>query len=130
MNSEMAKRILGLDEVRDLKELKRKYRLLIAEVHPDSGKMSSCKFSAQEINEAYGLLQKLYEEAKFSTFQPSNDSHENLHGNIHKEAEKAQNTRTMWDGPVNERAYAERDIYEQVSDEDGQVIGTISISFI
>ena len=34
----------------------------------------------------------------------------------------------MWDGPVNERAYAERDIYEQVSDEDGQVIGMISIA--
>ena len=28
----------------------------------------------------------------------------------------------MWDGPVNERAYAERDIYEQVSDEDGKAV--------
>lgn len=128
MDRFLACKILGVDENIGMKEIKRKYHKIISMVHPDSGEESDYGYTAQEVNEAYAYLEKHFSDVKNGPFHDGDATRGNLHKNVHKTAENSQNSRPIWNGPISEAAYCQRNIYEHVTDEDGEVIGTISIA--
>jgi hypothetical protein len=90
MDVEYAIRILGISEEDDKAAIKKKYRRLMGQYHPDAVGSNEPELirKAQELNEAYHLLQKKNSEIKNS-------------GSQKKE----------WAGEVNEKAFCERNIY-------------------
>ncbi len=137
-----ALKILGLDENADPQEIKRAYRAIISEVHPDSGKQSDYAYSAQEINAAYDYLNKhpvassdvrkpggnTRRNAENGSFNHFHDDYGKRYTNRDEGAETAGFQSRIWNAPENAQAYHSRDIMEHVTDEDGQVIGTIKIA--
>lgn len=87
MNLEQARRILGVSEEDDFVIIKRKYRRLIGQHHPDTAGDDAPESAgrAQEINAAYDLLKK---------------------------SRRASLTeKGAWKGTVNESAFTDRNIY-------------------
>lgn len=133
MNIDIAKARLGLDEEFDKKELKKQYRKLMQLVHPDNinavnnsadnmrydnadfignngGVDGIYKYSAQEINEAYTYLCEISDKET-------------------KRAEKElKRSKNYWNAPINENAYAKRKIFDEVTDHEGNSLGTIVIA--
>lgn len=99
MNIAQARRLLSITEEDDLHSLKKKYRKLMNECHPDAlGSEEPAHIRrAQEINEAYRLLK----------------SHPHSFDSIWKPQEKTgpERKRPVWTGSVNGRAFRERNVY-------------------
>lgn len=109
MNVAQARRLLSITEEDDLHSLKKKYRKLMNECHPDalgSEELAHIR-RAQEINEAYRLL-KTHPHAFDSIWKP-------------QEKTKSERKRPAWTGPVNERAFRERNVYLYYTMETGEV---------
>ncbi len=107
MDHEVAKEILGIEDISDKVELKKKYRQLMHEVHPDNVQFRDGlhKYDAATINEAYKFLCK---------------NKITIHRSTREKTSK-------WDAPKNKNAYCKRPIYDDVTDMDGNVIGNIII---
>ena len=80
MTTDAAYKILGLKHNADKNMIKKRYRYLMHQVHPDANlsknpaqKKSDFKYSAQEINEAYSFLCK-NDISDFKTFGTLNIS--------------------------------------------------------
>lgn len=103
MTREEALRVLGLEGTPDKKLIKKTYRALMHSVHPDVqlNRPSEYAYSAREINAAYEyLMQAAAEREKVRS-------------------RKKQTERKRWNAPVNEGAYAEREIYQFIESYDG-----------
>lgn len=97
-------------------EIKKKYRQLMLQAHPDNqanhvGNMKM-QYTAQEINEAYSILIK------------NNDR--TIEQKTKMAADVAQSKR--WNAPQNPHAFTEREIFHYVEDADGEILGNISIA--
>lgn len=103
MDRQNALNILGLPETSDRRIIKKKYRALMHVVHPDAQTAGngSYAFSAHEINAAYEYLMNAAE-TKETVFRKE------------KSGEKKR-----WNAPVNESAYAEREIYSYAEGAEG-----------
>lgn len=122
MTTAHAYKILGLSQDSDKQEIKKKYRQLMHQVHPDTSSLSESAYpySAQEIIEAYSVLCKKQTASKTASSRssksadPSNTS----------SASKAP----AWDAPLNPHAYMSRNIYHYAEDSDGNVLGSFIIA--
>lgn len=114
-----AYRILGLAPGAGEKEIKKRYRQLMMEIHPDAGKFREGESTgaAQEINGAYSVLKKRF-------------------GNRTGEGEAGagggraggRKDRPPWDAPVNEHAYRAREILHYAEDREGNILGSFSVA--
>lgn len=114
MTEREAYRILGLSPGTDDRELKRTYRKLIMQSHPDSGNEAACD-RARELNLAYAILKGAKAPERERPFQ--NDF-----------AKRRQADRTGWNAPLNIHAFAEREILCYAEDPDGAPLGSFSIA--
>ncbi|MDE7250432.1 MAG: J domain-containing protein, partial [Lachnospiraceae bacterium] len=112
-----AYRVLGVLPGTEKKEIKKKYRKLMMQVHPDvaTSFRENYGYSAQEINSAYAVLMK----EELSDLE--NNSNE---GKRHASKKKKN---TVWNAPVNVNAFAEREVLQYVEDYDGTVLGNYCV---
>ena len=118
MTVRKAYQVLGLPFGVEKNEIKKKYRKLMMQVHPDVGLLSqkSYRYSAQEINSAYAVLMK----------EKASGIDNNSYDGKHHAAKDKKNA--AWDAPVNENAFMEREVLQYVEDYDGTVLGTYSVA--
>lgn len=112
MTRKKALEILGLTSGASEKAIKKRYRELMAIIHPDAGGEHNYPYDAADINIAYEYLMK------------NEDEPEETEVSGKKHGKKSV---SKWNAPVNPNAYAEREIYHKVEDSDGTVIGQIVI---
>ena len=112
MERQHALNVLGLRETSDRRIIKKKYRALMHVVHPDAQAAggSSYEYSAHEINAAYEVLMNA-EESPETIFK-----------------KKKSGEKKRWNAPVNESAYAEREIYGYAEGADGTRQGLFTIA--
>ena len=85
-----AGKILGISPKADIEQVKKQYRRLMLQVHPDVSGPSKARYqySAQEINLAYGVLKKRLTESEGLSFSGKGEN--SRKNNFH------------WDAPVND----------------------------
>ncbi|HIX76226.1 MAG TPA: J domain-containing protein [Candidatus Fusicatenibacter merdavium] len=120
MTEREAFRILGLSREDGPEEMKRKYRRMILQAHPDTDLSAEERRTrdAQEINLAYGVLKKYFEGQRKS---------ESGRGREKKSSAGSERTE-IWNAEINENAYREREILHEVEDSEGRVMGQICIA--
>ena len=111
MNKSQARKILGLDCTEDEREVKKKYRKLMHENHPDNAGGSSDSDYAAKINTAYELIMKDFGK-----------------GSEKKKSSIKRKPKSNWKGKENPNAFCARPIFHEVEDFDGNNIGTIEIA--
>ena len=126
MTRREAYKILGISPETPRNEIKKRYRQLMLQVHPDSGRLSSDGYiySAQEINIAYELLNtsdSLEEFDKETSYKFGDFGRKK--GNADREREKG-----AWNAPLNRNAYREREILCYAEDYDGTVLGNFCVA--
>jgi hypothetical protein len=111
MTPNEAYKILGLCPEAKLSEIKKQYRKLMMQVHPDSltNNTSDYNYDAKEINLAYSVLKS-----------------ERIDIVKKKSSKKPQ--APIWNSPINDNAYCEREVLQNVEDFDGTVIGNFCIA--
>ena len=117
MTVKEAYRILGLAPGTEEKEIKKRYRRLMMEIHPDAGwsREKESTGAAQEINAAYSVLKK--------RFGIRNGGSEAGAGSA-----DGGKDRPAWDAPVNDHAYREREILHYAEDREGNILGSFSVA--
>lgn len=115
MTLKEAYKVLEVKPGSDIKEVKKKYRKLMHRLHPDVHTSSEEHYSynVQEINTAYSILKKKLEAG------------EELFSERQRTAPRPK--RRRWNGPVNEYAYRERDIFCYAEDQEGKPLGMFSV---
>ena len=111
-----AGRILGISPKADMEQIKKQYRRLMHQFHPDvsGSSKTSYRYSVQEINLAYAVLKKSLSdpEASLSSGEKKRAFSKSLH----------------WDAPLNQHAWIEREILHYAEDYEGNVIGNFTIA--
>lgn len=117
MGIKEAYKIFGLAQGAGLNEVKKRYRQLMMQVHPDVNTAGeNYRYNAQEINHAYAVLKK----------KLSAGSEYALEGEEkNKPKEKRRGT---WNAPVNVNAYRNREILHYAEDAAGTVLGSFCIA--
>ena len=116
MNKSTARKILGLDGSEDERAIKRKYRKLMHDHHPDNSESDDSELAAK-INSAYELIMKDFDGS-------GGRSNSTKKKSTTKRATKTKN----WNAKENKNAYCARPIFHEVEDYDGSSIGTIEIA--
>lgn len=111
-----AGKILGISPKADIEQVKKQYRRLMLQVHPDVSGPSKARYqySAQEINLAYGVLKKRLTESEGLSFSGKGEN--SRKNNFH------------WDAPVNDQAWKERDVLHYAEDYEGNILGNFTIA--
>ena len=111
-----AGRILGISPKADMEQIKKQYRRLMHQFHPDvsGSSKTSYRYIVQEINLAYAVLKKSLSdpEVSLSSGEKKRPFSKNLH----------------WDAPLNQHAWIEREILHYAEDYEGNVIGNFTIA--
>lgn len=116
MNKSTARKILGLNGTEDERAIKRKYRKLMHEHHPDNSESEDSELAAK-INTAYEMVMKDF------------DGSDGKHRSTPKKPTTKRSTKTKnWNAKENKNAYCVRPILHEVEDYDGSSIGTIEIA--
>ena len=110
MTTHKALDILGLKKPYTEDELKKTYRALMFLTHPDSGRDYEYKYEASDINAAYEYLIK------------------NKVQNVKEKPKARRKTTANWNAPINPNAYCDREIYHNVEDSDGKIMGKAVIA--
>lgn len=119
MTIEDAIKILDILDDLNAENVKKQYRRLMHIAHPDAGESTEqCKYSAQEINEAYAFLMKKMDQLSEKNAGQVNRSNNNEKASHHY----------FWDADENANAYCERQIFHTVEDSEGEKIGDIVIA--
>ena len=116
MKKRDAYQILGLSAKASPQEIKKRYRQLMMQIHPDANTVSkeTCGYTAQDINRAYAVLKSEPLTAQNAALQ--------------KEPPANGKTPHAWNAPINKSAYTEREILHYAEDSDGTVIGNFCIA--
>lgn len=123
--------ILGIAIDADMTEIKKVYRQLMHQVHPDTDAFHTIKYAytAQEINEAYAFLCKTDNaQSKSTSSRDKGFSRKSTYSRNSTHAENTSSTppkKKRWNAPLNPTAYTERNIYHYVEDYDCSIIGSI-----
>lgn len=118
MTAEEAYKILGISPGAEKNEIKKRYRQLMLQVHPDVAAASreNYAYSAQEINIAYSvLIREKLSEAESASGKKG-----------HRPARKKRNV--SWDAPVNANAYREREVLQYAEDHEGTILGNFCVA--
>ena len=121
MNKSQARKILGLDGSEDKREIKKKYRKLMHEHHPDNSDSDDSKLAAK-INTAYELIMKDYADSQNN--QSSYNSQSPKRGSARKTSRPKHRP---WSAKENKNAFCARPILHEVEDFEGNNLGTIEI---
>ena len=121
MNKSQARKILGLDGSEDKREIKKKYRKLMHEHHPDNSNSDDSKLAAK-INTAYELIMKNYADSASNSGNQSNKS------NRGATKRTARPKHKPWSARENKNAFCARPILHEVEDFEGNNLGTIEIA--
>lgn len=118
MTQTEACKILALPPGASKEDIKKRYRQLMQQVHPDVGEsvQKAYAYSAQEINLAYGVL--------IRGRAPGGQG-----GGDRKPGGTTGKTAGKWDAPVNENAYAEREVLQFAEDCEGAVLGEFRAAY-
>lgn len=118
MTAQKAYQILGIIPGSGKDEIKKRYRKLMTQVHPDVSVslQENYKYNAQEINSAYTVLMK----------EKGTDTANNSHTRKCRASREKKNV--VWDAPVNVNAYAEREVLQYAEEYDGTVLGTYCVA--
>lgn len=118
MTEREACKILGIPPRSPIQEIKKRYRQLIMQVHPDIDPSSDKRstYHAQMINTAYSLLKKT-SSAREKSIPRTPGKHT-----------PRQDGHAVWDAPVNKNAYMERPILHCIEDPYGTVLGHFCIA--
>lgn len=118
MTKQEAYQILGMMPGADKAEIKKNYRKLMRQVHPDTGPASqeNYRYSAQEINSAYAVL-----------MQEKSSAEEDGSSGKRRRTAKGKK-KAAWDAPVNVNAFTEREVLQYVEDHDGTVLGNYCVA--
>lgn len=118
VTGQKAYQILGIEPGTGKSEIKKRYRQLMLQVHPDAGAwlQESYEYSAQEINIAYAVLMK-----------EQSEGHKDIANNRGDHAAKNKKN-IAWDAPVNANAFVEREVLHYVEDYDGTVLGSFCVA--
>lgn len=139
MTRTKACQILGIAIDADMTEIKKIYRQLMHQVHPDTDAFHTIKYdyTAQEINEAYAFLCKTGN-AQTKPAHPGNTDSSRKASYSRKTSNSSNSTHTgnssnppnrkRWNAPLNPTAYTERNIYHYVEDYDCNIIGSIVLN--
>lgn len=124
MTKKEAYQVLGLPPGTKLPEIKKKYRKLMIQMHPDAGihEKENYTYNVQEINAAYSILK---EKATSGIRSDGFRNQSNCHSQNKYTKKKSC---AAWNAPVNPDAYKERDILQYVEDYDGSVLGSFCIA--
>lgn len=114
MNRKQAQAILGIDSDYTTEELKKRYRALMLITHPDTRTEHHYPYDAGEINAAYEYLVNHSGKEKITVDK--------------KPFDQEGDTRSNWNAQINANAYAERNIYMNVEDSNGDVIGRANVA--
>ncbi len=107
MTRKDALKILGMSATNSQEEIKKRYRSLMLQTHPDVTEESDYPYDAGLINVAYEYLMK------------NVDDPEEIHGR----SVQPEKTGIRWNALINPNAYVPRNIYHSVEDSDGAVVG-------
>ncbi len=108
MDKKKALRILCAKADTDIRGLKKRYRDLMRQTHPDAVAEHDYPYEVHEINEAYNyLISHLFED--------------------HSSPEGTKEPHIHWNAPINPNAYTDRPIYQYVEDANGNIIGNITV---
>ena len=137
MTRTRACQILGISANAERTEIKKIYRQLMHQVHPDTDAFHTIEYAytVQEINEAYAFLckpgnvrgksarsgSKDFSQKNTYSKKTSNASSSSRTGNTSSKSPKKK----RWNAPLNPTAYTERNIYHYVEDYDCSIIGSI-----
>lgn len=124
MTKQEACRILGLSPDSGEQEIKKRYRQLMRQVHPDIHGASEQHYTrhAQRINHAYAVLKR-------NGFAGTGSaSHEARHPAAGNGSSREKGNYSVWNAPVNSHAYCEREIFHHVEDFDGTILGEFCIA--
>lgn len=118
MTRQQACRILGISTDASGQEIKKRYRKLMMQVHPDVHHTvrERYPYNAKDINMAYSYLKETM------------DVQESLSRQNAEQSSEKEKKAAAWDAPVNPQAYMEREIYQYAEDIDGAIIGHFSIA--
>ncbi|MCM1153819.1 MAG: J domain-containing protein [Roseburia sp.] len=128
MTIQEACHILGLTPDAGLSEIKKKYRELMMQVHPDMSRhhnhlrVGKCAYTAQEINTAYAVLKEK------TAGTSETDIRQTKNQNPKKKQTAKKKTPVTWNAPVNQDAYIEREILQYAEDAGGAVLGHFCIA--
>ena len=131
MTRTTACQILGIAIDADITEIKKTYRQLMHQVHPDTDAFHTIKYAytAQEINEAYAFLCKTDNaQSKSASSRDKGFSRKSTYSRNSTRTKNASSTppkRKRWNATLNPTAYTERNIYHYVEDYDCSIIGSI-----
>lgn len=133
MTIQKAAEILGISANTTSNEIKKQYRKLMHKVHPDAvaakKKESRYPYSAQEINAAYEvLLNAVIDIADDGRSVARNGAKRSAKGTGKNSRTKTKKEETTWNAPINETAFAKREILHAVEDDDGRVVGDFCIT--
>ena len=108
--------ILGIAIDADMTEIKKVYRQLMHQVHPDTDAFHTIKYAytAQEINEAYVFLCKTDNaQSKSASSRDKGFSRKSTYSRNSTHAKNTSSTppkKKRWNAPLNPTAYTERKI--------------------
>lgn len=109
-------RILDISPEADMEQIKKQYRRLMLQFHPDVSGSSEVgyEYSVQEINLAYAVLKKGFTELESISFPGKEKSF--------------QDNLLRWNAPTNSHAWKERDILHYAEDCEGNILGNFTIA--
>ncbi|MCM1123458.1 MAG: J domain-containing protein [Eubacterium sp.] len=118
--------ILGITPEASKEEIKKRYRQLMLQVHPDSGGEmdESYAYSAREINIAYDLVNM----GKFSQKTDRMASYENVDFQEKENTAGREKEAGVWNAPLNQNAYRKREVLCYAEDYDGTVFGNFCVA--
>lgn len=116
MTIKEAYQILGLPPTASLSEIKKNYRKLMMQMHPDAGIYAdgTYAYTAPEITAAYALLKEKQSSGMQLRSKP----------NKNNDAKPS----AVWNAPINPDAYMEREILQYAEDSIGTVFGNFCIA--
>lgn len=118
MTIQEAYKILGLAPGTKDQEIKKRYRQLMRQVHPDvlANQEKSYPYNAHQITAAYSILrQNPGDDPLFDSCTP-------------KQKNTGAARDISWDATVNDRAFCSRRIFHNVHNDDGEVMGNFCIA--
>ena len=116
MTRKHAEKILGLHNAYTRDEIKKKYRLIMKQIHPDITSDHNYPYEVSDINAAYEALIN-------GTYDGLEDINESYRSSDRKRGNSRRADSIKWNAAVNNNAFCDRDIYYNVEDPDGEIIG-------
>lgn len=117
MTRDKAFKILNLKENSSVDLIKKRYHELMKQIHPDITSEHDYPYEVSEINAAYQYLNS------HPLDNQTTIKNKNKYSRKSKESTTDSDSKTSWNAPKNPSAYCNRNIYHNVEDSDGIVIG-------